>query len=164
MPADASARTTHTKKEKCNELETTATGEGERAWYRAKARAEQAADRVSDCERRVSRLREELNCTEVPGNTPLQIGRSKKMPKKLKGILVEVNGGVVSYVQFNGKPVTAYHILDWDELLGDSDTRRTWEGLSTEEQEFIRDRYPIEFAAIQERLKEEAGDGATQQS
>ena len=129
----------------------------ERAWYRAKARAEQASDRVSDCERRVSRLREELNCVEV-----IQIGRHKKMAKKLNGILVEVNGGVVSYVQFNGKPVTAYHLFDWDELLGDSDTRRAWEGLSTEEQEFIRDRYPIEFAAIQERLKEEAEDETPQ--
>jgi ferric-dicitrate binding protein FerR (iron transport regulator) len=128
----------------------------EHAWYRAKARAEQAVDRVSDCERKVTRLREELDCKEIPGNTPVQIGRRKKMAKKLKGILIEVNGGVVSYVQFNGKPVTAYHLFDWDELLGDSDTRRAWEGLSTEEQEFIRDRYPIEFAAIQERLKEEA--------
>ena len=78
------------------------------------------------------------------------------MSEKLKGILIEVNGGVVSYVQFNGKPVTAYHLFDWDELLGDSDTRRAWEGLSTEEQKFIRDRYPTEFAAIQGRLKEEA--------
>ena len=78
------------------------------------------------------------------------------MSKKLKGILIEVNGGVVSYVQFNGKPVTAYHLLDWDELLGDGDTFGAWEGLSAEEQEFIRDRYPTEFAAIQERLKEEA--------
>ena len=129
----------------------------ERAWYRAKARAEQASDRVSDCERRVSRLREELNCVEV-----IQIGRHKKMAKKLNGILVEVNGGVVSYVQFNGKPVTTYHLLDWDELLGDSDTHRAWEGLSTEEQKFIRDRYRTEFAAIQERLKEEAEDQAQQ--
>ena len=128
----------------------------EHAWYRAKAHAEQAVDRVSDCERKVTRLREELNCTEVPGNARLQIGRRKQMAKKLKGILIEVNGGVVSYVQFNGKPVNAYHLFDWDELLGDSDTRRAWEGLSTEEQEFIRDRYPTEFAAIQERLKEEA--------
>lgn len=84
------------------------------------------------------------------------------MAKKLKGILIEVNGGVVSYVQFNGKPVTTYHLLDWDELLGDSDTRLEWEGLSTEEQEFIRNSYPTEFATIQERLKEEAEDGATQ--
>lgn len=134
----------------------------ERAWYRAKAAAEQAADRVSDCERRVSRLREELNCSEVPGNARLQMGRRKKMPKKLKGILIEVNGGVVSYVQFNGKPVAAYHLFDWDDLLGDSDTRKAWEGLSTEEQMFIRDRYPTEFAAIQERLKEEAGDETLQ--
>jgi len=86
----------------------------------------------------------------------LQIGSLKEMAKKLNGILIEVNGGVVSYVQFNGKPVTTYHLFDWDELLGDSDSRKAWEGLSTEEQEFIRDRYPIEFAAIQERLKEEA--------
>jgi hypothetical protein len=78
------------------------------------------------------------------------------MAKKLRGILIEVNGGVVSYVQFDGKPVTAYHLFDWDELLGDSDTLRAWEGLSTEEQEFIRVSYPTEFAAIQERLKEEA--------
>jgi hypothetical protein len=134
----------------------------ERAWYRAKARAEQATDRVSDCERKVSRLKEELNCAEVPGSKPRQTSRRKKMAKKLKGILIEVNGGIVSYVQFNGKPVTAYHILDWEELLGDSDTRRAWEGLSTEEQEFICDSYPTEFAAIQERLKEEAEDGATQ--
>jgi hypothetical protein len=110
MPADVSARTTHTKKEKCNELETTATGE------------------------------EELNCAEVPGGTPVQIGRRKKMAKKLKGILIEINGGVVSYVQFNGKPVTTYHLLDWDELLSDGDTCRAWEGVSTEEQEFIRGR------------------------
>jgi hypothetical protein len=80
----------------------------------------------------------------------------KQTPKKLDGILIEVNGGVVSYVQFEGKPVTAYHLFDWDELLGDSDTRLAWEGLSTEEQEFIRGRYPTEFAAIQERLMEEA--------
>jgi hypothetical protein len=78
------------------------------------------------------------------------------MAKKLKGILIEVNGGVVSYVQFNGKPVKAYHLFDWDELLGDSDTQKAWEDLSTEEKDFIRDRYPTEFAAIQERLKEEA--------
>src|ERR1700691_4610882 len=90
--------------------------------------------------------------------------RHKQMEKRLNGILIEVNGGVVSYVQFNGKPVTAYHLLDWDELLGDSDTRKAWEGLSTEEQEFISDRYPTEFAAIQERLKEEVGDDANQQS
>jgi len=42
----------------------------ERAWYRAKARAEQAVDRLTDCERKVARLREELNCTEVLGRTP----------------------------------------------------------------------------------------------
>jgi hypothetical protein len=78
------------------------------------------------------------------------------MAKNLKGILIEVNGGVVTYVQFNGKPVAAYHLFDWDELLGDGDTRKSWEGLSTGEQEFIRDRYPIEFKAIQERLAEEA--------
>ncbi len=136
----------------------------ERAWYRAKARAEQAVDRVSDCERKVARIREELNCTEALGNTRLQTRRRKQITKKLKGILIEVNGGVVSYVQFNGKPVTAYHLFDWDELLGDGDNRRAWEGLSSEEQEFLRDRYPAEFAAIQERLKEEAGDDATQQS
>jgi hypothetical protein len=136
----------------------------EHAWYRAKARAEQAVDHVSDCERRVSRLKEELNSVEVPGSKSRQTRRRKQMTKKLQGILIEVNGGVVSYFQFNGKPVTAYHLLDWDELLGDSDTRTAWEGLSTEEQEFIRDRYPTEFAAIQERLKEKAGDDATQQS
>jgi hypothetical protein len=42
----------------------------ERAWYRAKARAEQAADRVSECERKVARLREEMNCAEVLGGRP----------------------------------------------------------------------------------------------
>src|SRR6266851_2283621 len=42
----------------------------ERAWYRAKARAEQAVDRLSDCERKVTRLREQLNCAEVLGRTP----------------------------------------------------------------------------------------------
>ena len=121
----------------------------ERAWYRAKARAEQAVDRLSDCESKVTRLREELNFAEVPGGTPVQIRGRKKMAKKLKGILIEVNGGVVSYVQFDGKPVTTYHLLDWDELLGDGDTCRAWEGLSTEEQKFLRDSYPTEFAAIQ---------------
>jgi hypothetical protein len=59
-------------------------------------------------------------------------------------------------VEFNGKPPATYHLLDWDELLGDSDTRRAWEGLNTDEQEFIRVRYPTEFKAIQERLQEEA--------
>jgi hypothetical protein len=136
----------------------------ERAWYRAKARAEQAVDRVSDCERKVARLRQELNCAQVRGGTPPQTRRLKKMAKKLKGILIEVNGGVVSYVEFNGKPPATYHLLDWDELLGDSDNRRAWEGLSSEEHEFIHDRYPTEFAAIQERLKEDAGNDATQQS
>lgn len=86
------------------------------------------------------------------------------MAKKLDGILIEVNGGAVTCVQFDGKPVTAYHLFDWDGLLGDSDTRGAWEGLSTEEQKFIRERYPTEFAAIQERLKEESGDDANQQS
>lgn len=85
------------------------------------------------------------------------------MAKTLKGILIEVNGGVVSYVQFNGKPVAAYHLFDWDELLGDGDTRKAWEGLHTEEQQFLRHRYPAEFAAIQRRLKEEA-EGTTPQS
>jgi hypothetical protein len=85
-----------------------------------------------------------------------------KKVKKLEGILIEVNGGVVTYVQFNGKPVASYHLFDWDELLGDGDTALAWEGLSSEEREFIRDRYPTEFEAIQERLQEEAD--ATQQS
>jgi hypothetical protein len=134
----------------------------EHAWYRAKARAEQAADRVSDCERKVTRLREELNCTEVTGSARRQIGRCKKMATKLDGILIEVNGGVVSYVELNGKPPVAYHLLDWDELLGDSDTRKAWEVLSTEEQKFICNQYPTEFAAIQERLKEEAEDETPQ--
>lgn len=91
--------------------------------------------------------------------------RRKQMAKKakrLEGILIEVNGGVVTFVQFNGKPVAAYHLFDWDELLGDGDTHHAWEGLSSEEQEFIRDRYPNEYAAIQERLQEEAD--ATEQS
>ncbi len=52
--------------------------------------------------------------------------------------------------------MAAYHLFDWDELLGDGDTLGAWEGLSSEEQEFLRVRYPTEFAAIQERLKEEA--------
>lgn len=42
----------------------------ERAWHRAKAHAEQAADRVSDCEKKVARLREELNAAAVLGRTP----------------------------------------------------------------------------------------------
>jgi len=150
----------HTRTERRNALTTKQQQQqqlekAERAFDRAKVRAEQSADRLSDCEKKVARLREELNCAEVPGNTRLQIGRRKKMSKKLKGILIEVNGGVVSYVQFYGKPVAAYHFFNWDELLGDTDTRTAWEGLSTEEQEFIRERYPTEFAAIQERLREE---------
>lgn len=76
--------------------------------------------------------------------------------KQLRGILIEVNGGVVTYVQFDGEPVAAYHLFDWDDLLGDADTALAWEGLSTEEREFIRERYPNEYAAIQERLQEEA--------
>jgi len=117
----------------------------ERALSRAKTRAEQANDRVSDCEREVARLTEEV-CEMA------------KMGKKLKGILIEVNGGVVTYVQFNGKPVAAYHLFDWDELLGEGDSCTAWEGLSTEEQEFIRDRYPTEFQAIQERLQQEEAE------
>jgi hypothetical protein len=118
----------------------------EHAWYRAKVLAEQAVIRVSDCEKRLARLREDL----------CETAKQTKHTNKLDGILIEVNGGVVTYVQLDGNPVAAYHLLDWDELLGDSDTRTAWEGLSTEEQEFIRDRYPIEFKAIQERLEEEA--------
>src|SRR5258708_14669652 len=71
-----------------------------------------------------------------------QLRRLKQMATKLKGILIEVNGGLVSYVEFNGKPPAAYHLLDWDELLGEGDTRTAWEGLSNEEQQFIRGRYP----------------------
>jgi hypothetical protein len=82
------------------------------------------------------------------------------MSKKLKGILIEVNGGVVSCVQFDGKPVAAYHLFDWDELLGDGDTRKAWEGLSQEEQQFIRNRYSVEYKAIQQRLEEEATDNS----
>jgi hypothetical protein len=82
------------------------------------------------------------------------------MSKKLKGILIEVNGGVVSYVQFDGKPVAAYHLFDWDELLGDGDTRKAWEGLSQEEQQFLRNRYPVEYMGIQRRLEEEATDNS----
>ena len=117
----------------------------ERAWYRAKARAEQAADRVSDLERRVTRLREELRAMT-------------QKSRKLGGILIEVNGGVVTYVEFNGKPMPGCHLLDWDELLGDGDTRKAWDGLNREEQEFVRHRYPVEFKAIQERLEEEAAN------
>jgi len=80
--------------------------------------------------------------------------------KRLKGILIEVNGGVVSYVQFDGKQVASYHLFDWDELLGDSDTRKAWEGLSQEEQQFIRNRYPVEYKAIQQRLEDEATDNS----
>ena len=116
------------------------------ALYRARARAEQAADLVSDCERKVARLREELR-------------DAAEKTKKLEGILIEVNGGVVTYIELNGKPVAAYHLFDWDELLGDGDTRKAWEGLSVEEQQFIRNRYPVEYRAIQERLKEEGTDG-----
>jgi hypothetical protein len=75
---------------------------------------------------------------------------------KLGGILIEVNRGVVTYVQFNGRPVAAYHLLDWDDPLGEGDTHTAWDGLSTEEQEFVRNPYPTEFAAIQERLEEKA--------
>jgi hypothetical protein len=85
------------------------------------------------------------------------------MAKKLDGILIEVNGGLVSYVEVDGKPTDAYYLIDWDCLLGDSDTGEAWEKLAEEVQEFIRDRYPAEFAAIQERLTEESGDDATQQ-
>jgi hypothetical protein len=66
----------------------------ERAWYRAKALAEQAADLVSDCERKVARLREALNCAEVPGTTRPQSRRRKQITKKLKGMLIEVNGAL----------------------------------------------------------------------
>ncbi len=85
------------------------------------------------------------------------------MAKKLDGILIEVNGGLVSYVEVDGIPTNAYYLIDWDCLLGDGDTREAWEEMEEEVQEFIRDRYPTEFAAIQRRLKEEA-EGGTQQS
>jgi len=142
----------------------------ERAWYEAQARAEQAVDRLSDCERKVARLREELDCADALSRTPTGPTRQntekasnqrlKKMAKKLDGILIEVNGGVVSYVQFDGKPVAAYHLFDWDELLGDGDTRKAWEGLSQEEQQVIRNRYSVEYKAIQQRLEEEATDNS----
>jgi hypothetical protein len=84
------------------------------------------------------------------------------MAKKLDGILIEVSGGLVSCVEVDGKPTSAYYLIDWDCLLGDGDTREAWEELEEEVQEFIRDRYPTEFAAIQRRLKEEAGDETEQ--
>ena len=80
---------------------------------------------------------------------------AKKLAKKLDGILIEVNGGLVSYVEVDGKPA-AYYLIDWDCLLGDSSTCEGWEELDEEVRQFIRDRYPTEFAAIQERIKEEA--------
>jgi hypothetical protein len=80
------------------------------------------------------------------------------MAKKLDGILIEVNGGLVSYVEVDGIPTDAYYLIDWNGLLGDGDTREAWEELEEEVQEFIRDRYPTEFAAIQRRLKERAED------
>ena len=86
------------------------------------------------------------------------------MAKKLDGILIEVIGGLVSYVEVDGIPTSAYYLIDWDCLLGDGDTREAWEELEEEVQEFIRDRYPTEFAAIQRRLKEETEDDKTQQS
>ena len=81
---------------------------------------------------------------------------AKKPKAKLDGILIEVNGGLVSHVEVDGQPPRAYYLIDWDCLLGDGDTREMWEKLNEEVQEFIRDRYPTEFAAIQERLREEA--------
>jgi hypothetical protein len=77
------------------------------------------------------------------------------MTKKLDGILIEVNGGLVSYVEVDGEPA-AYYLIDWDCLLGDSSTRDGWEEPDEEARQFIRDRYPTEFAAILERLKEAA--------
>ena len=78
------------------------------------------------------------------------------MAKKLDGILIEVDGGLVSYVEVDGESASDYYLIDWDCLLGDSNTHEAWEELEEEVREFICDRYPIEFAAIQERLKEEA--------
>jgi hypothetical protein len=94
----------------------------------------------------------------------LLIGRLEQMAKKLDGILIEVNGGLVSYVEVDGEPASAYYLIDWDCLLGDGDMREAWEALEEEVREFIRDRYPTEFAAIQRRLKEETADDKTQQS
>ena len=37
----------------------------------------------------------------------LQIERLKQMAKKLDGILIEVNGGLVSYVEVDGIPTNA---------------------------------------------------------
>jgi hypothetical protein len=86
------------------------------------------------------------------------------MAKKLDGILIEVNGGLVSYVEVDGIPTNAYYLIDWDCLLGDGDTREAWEELEEEVQVFIRDRYSTELAAIQRRLKGEAEDDKTQQT
>jgi hypothetical protein len=60
----------------------------ERAWYRAKAYAEQAADRVSDCEKKLARLREELNFGAVLGRTPSGPKRqSAENARKTEGAL-----------------------------------------------------------------------------
>jgi hypothetical protein len=80
---------------------------------------------------------------------------AKKLAKKLDGILIEVNGGLVSYVEVDGEPAV-YYLIDWDCLQGDSSTRDGWEELDEEVRQFIRDLYPTELAAIEERLKEEA--------
>jgi hypothetical protein len=76
------------------------------------------------------------------------------MAKKLDGVLIEVDGGLVSYVEVHGEPASEYFVIDWDCLLGDGDSREAWEQLDEEVREFIRGRYPTEFAAIQRRLKE----------
>ena len=61
----------------------------ERAWYRAKACAEQAVDRLTDCERKVARLREELNCAEVLGRTlPGPKSQNEENARKTGGALM----------------------------------------------------------------------------
>ena len=47
----------------------------ERAYYRAKAAVEKAVDHLSDCERKIARLREKLNSSDGPSEPLKSIDR-----------------------------------------------------------------------------------------
>jgi hypothetical protein len=62
-------------------------------------------------------------------------------------IYVEISGGC--YVNAANVPHGhAVELIDWDNLLGDSDTKREWNRLDAEAQEFIRENYPRDYRKL----------------
>jgi hypothetical protein len=69
-----------------------------------------------------------------------------------KKIYFEISGGC--YVSAANVPKSyAVELIDWDNLLGDTDTEKEWNRLDAEAQAFIKENYPLDYADILRRLE-----------